>query len=125
MAGFGPADPQPAGQPLRITIKRWEPTITLLEVAGEVDTVAAAELAERITAQCDPQRFLLVDLSEVTFLCSAGLVVLVESRERARTTGVDLRLIATPRPVQRLIAQAGLDGLPTYPTLLAALPLQR
>lgn len=126
MMFFQPAEPVFTGPPLRVLVKKWEPAITVLEVIGEVDTVTAPLLDERIAGQWDPQRFLLADLSEVTFLCSAGLSVLLAASEQAQTDDVDLRLIATPRPVQRLLALTGLEAaLPIYPTLLAALPLQR
>lgn len=121
-----PGQSQSVEPQLRITVKHWEPSITVLEVAGEIDSVTAATMGEQIQDQFDPRRVLLVDLSEVTFLCSAGLSVLLDSRAKAHVSGVDLRLIATARPVQRLIALTGLEEpLPTYPTLLAALPLQR
>lgn len=125
MTFFHPSVPPPVEPPVRIRAKRWEPRITLLEASGEIDTIAAGALDEHLREHWDPRRYLLLDLSEVTFLCSAGLAVLLAAREKSLLDRVDLRLIATERPVQRLIVLTGLaESLPTYPTLLAALPLQ-
>ena len=61
------------------------------------------------SALCDDG--LVIDLSGVQFLGSAGLAVLVETQKSARAREVSLRLIATTRAVTRPLEVTGLIDL--------------
>ncbi len=52
---------------------------------------------------------LVCDLSATTFLGAAGLGVLVELARQATSAGVDLRVVASSRPVCRLLGLTRLD----------------
>lgn len=81
-------------------------------VVGEVDTFTAPVLRSSLDAQLEQQpRELVIDLSGVQFLGSAGLAVLVETQKSARTRGVELRLVATTRAVTRPLEVTGLIDL--------------
>lgn len=81
-------------------------------VVGEVDTFTAPVLRSSLDAQLEQQpRELVIDLSGVQFLGSAGLAVLVETQKSARARGVDLRLVATTRAVTRPLEVTGLIDL--------------
>jgi anti-anti-sigma factor len=53
----------------------------VLHASGEIDTATAPELGAEVGAWCDTASQVLLDLSGVTFLGSAGLSVLLETRD--------------------------------------------
>ena len=86
-------------------------TVTLT-VVGVVDAFTAPRLRPLIASQLEGQpRELVLDLSAVEFLGSAGLAVLVETQKLARDRDVALRLIATSRAVIRPLQGTGLIDL--------------
>jgi anti-anti-sigma factor len=92
----------------------------IAEVRGEVDMGTAEALEERLLAELSAApAILVVDLTEVTFLASAGLAVLVRCHQQAGPTS--LRVVAGPTTV-RPIELTGLDReLAVFPTREAAL----
>ena len=81
-------------------------------VVGEVDTFTAPVLRSSLDTQLEQQpKELVIDLSGVQFLGSAGLAVLVETQKSARSREVDLRLVATTRAVTRPLEVTGLIDL--------------
>ena len=86
-------------------------TVTLT-VVGEVDAFTAPRLRSFLARQLEGQpRELVLDLSAVEFLGSAGLAALVETRTLASDRDVVLRLIATSRAVIRPLQGTGLIDL--------------
>jgi anti-sigma B factor antagonist len=81
-------------------------------VVGEVDTFTAPVLRSSLDSQLEQSpKELVIDLSGVQFLGSAGLAVLVETQKAARSRDVGLRLIATTRAVTRPLEVTGLIDL--------------
>jgi anti-sigma B factor antagonist len=81
-------------------------------VVGEVDTFTAPVLRSSLDSQLEQSpKELVIDLSGVQFLGSAGLAVLVETQKAARARDVALRLIATTRAVTRPLEVTGLIDL--------------
>lgn len=94
----------------------------VLTVAGEVDMLSAPRLAQAIqTASAAKPGALIVDLSKVDFLASAGMTVLLTAQaEASAPTGfaVVAQGPATSRPIKLM----GIDSvLPLYSTLDDAL----
>jgi anti-sigma B factor antagonist len=109
--------------PARFEVREtWLDRIAVLSVRHEVDMLTAPQLTEAIhDAFSRTPAALIVDLSGVQFLASAGMTVLVAAREEA---GQSTRFAvvadgpATSRPMKVL----GLDNfLALYPTLDGAL----
>ncbi len=56
----------------------------VLAVAGEIDLLSASVLGNEVTAAlADAPELLVIDLSEVSFLASIGITVLIEARREA------------------------------------------
>ncbi|MEV5541835.1 STAS domain-containing protein [Saccharopolyspora shandongensis] len=96
----GSSDP---AAPLTV-VTRWSDRVLLMEVAGEVELLNAPRVESAIMNAFDTRpEVLILDLSGVTFLSSAGLAVLVRARNRAGTD-IGFRVVvdgpATVRPVQ-------------------------
>ncbi|MEW9549799.1 STAS domain-containing protein [Nonomuraea sp. NPDC050783] len=74
------------------------PGMCVISVAGELDTVTARELDRYVQRhRGTPGEHVVIDLSEVTFLASAGLRVLLNTHAFARQHGGTLHL-AAPHP---------------------------
>jgi anti-sigma B factor antagonist len=86
--------------------------VTTVTVVGEVDTFTAPVLRSSLDTQLEQSPSeLVIDLSGVQFLGSAGLAVLVETQKSARARAISLRLIATTRAVTRPLEVTGLIDL--------------
>jgi anti-sigma B factor antagonist len=81
----------------------------LVTLNGTLDVLTARQLRQTLLALADAQvSSVVVDLTEVTGLDSAGLGVLVGAQHRARLTGGVLRLVATGEPVSTVLRLTGL-----------------
>jgi anti-sigma B factor antagonist len=101
-----------ASEFLDTVISRAEPATVLLTVRGEIDTLTApaftAATDELLAASGDT---LVIDLSEVRFLASSGLAVLISAAHRAEERGLRLRLVVPTRAVRRPIEITGTGEL--------------
>ena len=94
----------------------------VLTVSGEVDMLSAPQLAEAIRAAlaAGPPA-LVIDLSKVDFLASAGMTVLVTAQAEVAPP-TRLAVVANGSATSRPIKLMGLDnGLALYSTLDSAL----
>jgi len=82
----------------------------VVHVAGEVDLANAPELdAQLATVMSDSPSQLVVDLTDVTFMDSTGLGVLVRALKRSRELEIRLDLIVTNERVLKVFGITGLD----------------
>lgn len=92
---------------------------------GELDVLTAPILVEQLRAAealLTPPAPVVVDLTGVTFLASAGLSALAEHGQRYAELGSRLHVVATDRAVVRPIIVTGLHRvLPVFPTEREAL----
>ncbi len=83
----------------------------VLAVSGEVDMLSAPQLAESIDAALAPKPpALVVDLTKVEFLASAGLSVLVNG-QAAVSPPTRFAVVADGPATSRPIKLMGIDGL--------------
>lgn len=96
---------------------------TVMSVGGEIDVYTAPLVRERLDAViADGRVDLVVDLSQVRFLDSTGLGVLVGRLKLTRSRGGSLRLVAIEEKVLKVFGITGLDKVfEIYPTLEEAL----
>jgi anti-sigma B factor antagonist len=85
---------------------------TLVRAAGELDVNTAPELREQLARLiAEDTRRIVVDLSDVSFVDSTALSVLVSALKRLRQADGDLEL-ASPNPsVRRVFEITGLTRL--------------
>ena len=95
---------------------------TVVAVAGELDLSSAPQLKWALEdVEADGERHLVVDLSEVSFIDSTALGVLVGA-QRALQPGMRLAIVCAEETVRRIFELTGLDGLfEIVPTLHDAL----
>ena len=86
--------------------------VVVLEVAGEVDVYTAPTFRQHlreVTTGGKPR--VVVDLSEVTFLDSTGLGVLVGAMGRVREADGAMRLVVASEHILKVLRITGLDAL--------------
>jgi anti-anti-sigma factor len=82
-------------------------------LAGELDLATVPELEARAEQLCAEGRELVLDLSEVAFIDSTGLLAILKTRELCAERGCGFFLTPGPPAVQRLFELTGLaDRLP-------------
>lgn len=105
----------------------------VVHVSGEVEAMTVPRLAQAVTDALDESlgharrgdpRPVVVDLTDVTFLDSAGLAALLHATERGEELGEPLRLVVDQnRPVVRPIQITGLGHrLALYESVQDAIP---
>lgn len=112
----------------------WAPALTLTvcpvgavrvcRAVGEIDLYTAPQVRRalaRIERGGRASRVVL-DLSEVTFLGTAGMRVLITSAEQARACGYRVELVVGTHAVRRALSVGGLaEHIRVYPSLTEAL----
>ena len=84
---------------------------TVLTVAGELDLAAHDRFKADVDLFWGASTDLVLDCSQVTFLDSMGLRVLVHAMQRASDTGRVVSLAAPSTAVLRVLELAGVDSL--------------
>lgn len=95
----------------------------VLEVHGEADLYSAPALQDTLSTLIDAGgTAVVVDLTDVAFLDSTGLGVLVSARTRATERGQTLPVICEDGRILKLFRITGLESVfEIYPSLDAAL----
>jgi anti-sigma B factor antagonist len=100
----------PQADRLRLALTRPTRTIAVITVGGEIDHSTAPRLSEVVTTRLESAvHTVVIDLSAVTFLGSAGLAVLARAHRRANVTGRAVRLVTGSHCVDRALHVTGLD----------------
>ncbi|GAA4558023.1 STAS domain-containing protein [Pseudonocardia xishanensis] len=86
-------------------------TSLVAHVRGEIDTLTAPLLRTELDSRIPEAPLVVLDLSGVTFLGSAGLAVLVAAKDQVERAGHTLRLVCGSRIVTRALEATGLLGL--------------
>lgn len=106
---------------MEITVSEMR-RVTLLEIAGRVDSGNATQLGEALTAQIDAGRHQVVlDLSRLDYISSAGLREMVAALKRIRAMNGDIRIASASERIREVFNIAGLDSVfHLYPTQVEA-----
>jgi anti-sigma B factor antagonist len=125
MSGDFPVEPTRAdaddeiGEVVRFDVVGHGDGVRVMHVVGEIDTLTAPVLRDRVYEQLADVSLLVLDLTDVTFLGSAGLAVLVAAKDEAEQRQCRLRLVPGSRIVTRALEATGLlalfeiaDGVP-------------
>jgi len=86
-----------------------------IRIHGDLDMSGMLRLEQEITRLAERERVreLTLDLSEVTFIDSTGLGLIINTHQSAEQEGFALHLVPGPREVHRVFEMVGLaDILP-------------
>jgi anti-sigma B factor antagonist len=86
--------------------------VTLVEVSGRIDSMNADELGKALSNAMDSgDTQLVLDLSSVEYMSSAGLREMVNSLKKAKKAAGDLRIAQPSDRVREVLEMAGLDTI--------------
>lgn len=95
--------------------------VPVVHVSGDIDLATAPALRELLEEKLEQgYSDIVVDLTDVTFLDSTGLGVLVAALKKCREVDGDLRLVITEPRILKLFAITGLQDTFTIADSLAA-----
>lgn len=95
---------------LNIEVVVHDTETAILTIGGELDIDTATSLHHHMANQfVHGRRHLVLDLSDLEFMDSSGLNVLIKAGREARNTGGDLHLAAPTPAVRRLFEITGLS----------------
>ncbi|MCB0978710.1 MAG: STAS domain-containing protein [Acidimicrobiales bacterium] len=95
---------------------------SVLRVGGEIDVATAPGLRQRLVALVGEGRYrIVVDMSQVDFIDSTGLGVLIGTLKRVRSHGGELHLVCDVDRVVRVFEITGLDTIFTMHRSLDAI----
>ncbi|MBD0423299.1 STAS domain-containing protein [Streptomyces sp. NPDC052309] len=118
------ADIEGAAVPERLLITRTtaDGGVSLVTVTGEVDLDGSGQLLDVLLSCVQTAPGTVVDFSEVHFLDSSGINVLIAAHRAAESRGVWFRLAAPRQGVLRVLQLVGVDTLIVcHPTVEEAL----
>ena len=96
---------------LTVSVKEMN-RVDLVTVEGRVDSSTAPDLGDALNKQIDGgSTHVVVDLSSVEYMSSAGLRELVSALKRVKTAGGDLRLCSPSDRVREVLELSGLDSI--------------
>lgn len=97
---------------MKTSIELLTSGVWLIRIEGEADFSTAPDLESDLQAPLKEERpRLLVDLSALSYVSSAGLRVLLKARQRAAEGGGWLRLFGPQRGVLNVFEQTELDRI--------------
>jgi anti-sigma B factor antagonist len=94
--------------PFGVDVRPPRDGLTLVVPRGELDLATAPELASRLDDLRVACAYVVLDLSALEFVDSAGLRVILKAREEAERHRTGLRLRAPSEAVRRACAVAGI-----------------
>lgn len=90
--------------------------IRLIKLTGRLDSAGFEKIDLKFTAHCSGDRVrALVDLSEVEFLASIGIRMLIMNAQSLSTRGGRMVLVSPSADVRDVLEMTGIPGIiPTY-----------
>lgn len=92
---------------------------TVVALKGEIDMEEAPKVRRTLLDSLKQKRDILVDLSEVTYIDSSGIAILIEGLQAARKQKNDLALVSVRQGARRVLELARLDEVFTMHADLA------
>ena len=83
---------------------------SVCRLAGEVDAYTVGEFREALSGITDVSR-LIIDLSEVPFMDSAGLGALIGGIRKVRESDGDVAVVSSTASLNRLLHTTGFDRI--------------
>jgi anti-sigma B factor antagonist len=86
--------------------------VTVVRVIDNLDATTSAEAKAYFDAEIVQGHIhLVIEMSGVTYLSSAGLRVILATMQKARGTGGDVRLAGTQGNIERVVNMAGFSEI--------------
>jgi anti-sigma B factor antagonist len=97
---------------MELEIKNQSDQITHLALRGKLDAAGVGEIELKFTSHTVPRaKPLLLDMSEVTFVASLGLRMLLTVAKALNQRGVKMVLLSPQPAVRQVLSLSGFDQL--------------
>lgn len=83
--------------------------IVLVEVSGRLDVPGALKADPAFAAIADDKMYVIVDLSQLSFLASLGIRTLVSTSKALRAKNGNLVLMAPQASIEQVLSSSGID----------------
>ena len=102
---------------------RQEKQLVIVAITGSVDTLTSGEVTSFLSQQSEGgKKQIIVDLSQVDFMSSAGLRAILTALKESRHIGGDLSLAGAQPGVEKILKMSGFTNiLKTYHTVKEAI----
>jgi anti-anti-sigma factor len=98
-----------------LTVEKRADGITEIRLQGRLDTAGVGAIELRFSAVTGANRAVVIDLSDVEFLTSLGLRLLLQAAKTIRAKGGKLALLQPRELIQNVLKTAGIEALiPVY-----------
>ena len=84
---------------------------TVLGLSGRLDTVSSPEVQEALTVALDTAKEVVLDFSELAYISSAGLRVLLIGEKTARQKSCTLSLTGVSQDIREVLEMTGFDTI--------------
>ena len=84
-----------------------------LSVSGNVDTISASELQQRVLLSFQKTKNLVLDIEGVAYMSSAGLRALLLGQKTATSNGGTLKLVHVQPSVMKVFEMSGFNTILT------------
>ena len=111
---------------MRIHVRSMQQTLRVCSVSGELDAYTAPELRDALDDELkDEHANLIVDLSDLGYLDSTGLGILIGTAKKCRQAGGDLAVVCARENLLKIFQISGtqeiLNVMPTLEEAVARL----
>lgn len=98
---------------LQIELDHTDDGLTICRPVGELDAFTVSQFRQSLAELASTARLLLIDMSAVPFVDSAGLGALIGGIRRARELGGDVAVACNRPTLTRLLRTTGFDRIVT------------
>jgi anti-sigma B factor antagonist len=95
--------------PFEAAVERRGPAVVVV-LSGELDLAAEERFREALASERDGWSELVIDLSELEFIDSCGVRLILEQEHGAKAAGRRFRVLLGEGPARRVFHLLGLDG---------------
>ena len=97
---------------MKITKEHNQDELTL-SVAGRIDTITSKELDAEIASEMGTFNSLVMDFSDLTYISSAGLRILIATQKKLKASNTPLVIKNVNEPVGEILRMSGIDKILT------------
>ena len=97
---------------MKITKEHNQDELTL-SVAGRIDTITSKELDTEIASEMGTFNSMVMDLSDLTYISSAGLRILIATQKKLKASNTPLVIKNVNEPVGEILRMSGIDKILT------------
>lgn len=97
---------------MKITKENSQNELTL-SVAGRIDTITSKELDGEIASEMGTFNSMVMDLSDLTYISSAGLRILIATQKKLKASNTPFVIKNVNEPVGEILRMSGIDKILT------------